>query len=35
MKGFKYFVEMPHALFEARESFMLEAWQISAAMAAV
>lgn len=35
MKVFEYFVEMPHAQFEVRESFMFQAWQISAAITAL
>lgn len=35
MKGFKHFVGMPHAQFEARKSLMFWAWKISLAVAAL
>lgn len=35
MKGFKYFVGMPRAQFEARKSLMFQAWKISLAIAAL
>lgn len=35
MKGFKYFVGMPRAQFEARKSLMFQAWKISLAITAL